>query len=360
MARIDSFLRLVVDQKASDLHFHAGTPPMIRHQGDLIPLPFRSLSELESRRFLLEIMSEEQREQFERDQDVDFIYEIEGVGRFRGNVFVQQRGVSGVFRVIPFKLATIDELGLPRVVKKLIKLQNGLVLVTGPTGSGKTTSLAALVHEINRTSSRHVISIEDPIEFIHEPLHSVITQRQVGDHTQTFAAALRAALREAPDVLVVGELRDVETINLALAAAETGVLVFATLHTNTAPGAVNRIIDALPEESRDQMRGALSVLLRGVIAQRLLKRSDGDGRIAALEVLLQSFAISHMIRENKVHQIEGHLQSVGNEASGQQSLDYCIFSLVRDGLVSLDEAMKAANHPDQVESMCASLPPREM
>lgn len=355
MARIDSFLRLVVDQQASDLHFHAGNPPIIRHNNDLVPLPFRVLSEAETRRFVLETMTTEQRKQFEDQQELDYIYILEGVGRFRANAFIQRHGMSLVFRVIPGRIPTIDDLGMPTSVKKLTRLANGLVLVTGPTGSGKTTTLAALVNEINHNSSRHIITIEDPIEFVHTPIKSVITQRQVGEHTSTFAVALRSALREAPDVLVVGELRDTETISLALSAAETGVLVFGTLHTNSAPGAINRIVDALPEENRKQMRGALSVLLRGVLAQRLCKRANGDGRVAVLEILLQNWAVANMIRENKVEQLEGYLQSANYAASGMISMDASVFNQIRDGVITQEEGIKAAARPIDLRGRCAEL-----
>jgi twitching motility protein PilT len=355
MARLDSFLRLVVEQQASDLHFHAGNIPLIRHNNDLVRLPFRELSETECRRFVVEILTEDQRAQLERGTDLDFIYHVGGCGRFRANVFRQRCGIGAVFRVIPDRLPTLDELMMPPSVKKITNLGNGLVLITGPTGCGKTTTLAALVNEINARFQRHIITIEDPIEFIHKPQKSVITQRQVGEHTSTFSDALRSALREAPDVIVVGEMRDVETISLALSAAETGVLVFGTLHTNTAPKAVNRILDALPEENREQMRGVLSVLLRGVISQRLIKRANGEGRVAVLEVLLQNWAISHMIRENKIHQIEGYLQSANTGKTGMQSLDMSIFNTIRDGLITLEEGLTVAERPEWMSSRGSEL-----
>ena len=227
MARFDTFLRLVVDQGASDLHFHAGNVPIIRHHNDLVELPFRKLTEAETRRFLIEIMTKEQKEELDADQNVDFIYVMEGVARFRANIFMQRHGLGAVFRVIPEKLPSLEELMMPPSIRKLTKTANGIVLVTGPTGSGKTTTLAAMIRDINETSRRHIITVEDPIEFIHTPVKSVITQRQVGAHTESFAAALRSALREAPDVLVVGELRDLETMNLALSAAESHYRCFA-------------------------------------------------------------------------------------------------------------------------------------
>ena len=356
MARIDSFLRLVVEQQASDLHFHAGTVPIIRYNGDLTPLPFRKLSKDETRRFLLEIMTPAQRDEFEREQEIDFAYEIPGLARFRAHVSYQSKGIGAVFRIVPAKLFTIDELGLPPAVKKLAGFPNGLVLVTGPTGSGKTTTLSAIVHEINVTSARHVITVEDPIEFVHHPIQSVVTQRQVGLHAATFSAALRASLRESPDVLVVGEMRDFETVSLALSAAETGVLVFATLHTGSAAKAVDRIVDIYPEESHEQVRGALSVLLKGVLAQHLCKRAQEDGQVAAIELLLQTYAVSHMIREGKVHQIDGYLQSAEHAGTGMQSLDTRLAELIREGTVTLDEAMKVTEYPDTLRKRVAEFP----
>ena len=355
MARLDSFLRLVVEQKASDLHFHSGVVPLIRHDGDLVPLNFRALSEKDARTFLLEILTPEQRAVFDRDQELDFIYQIPEVGRFRANMFQQARGIGSVFRIIPNRLPTIEELSLPPVVKKLTELQNGLVLITGPTGSGKTTTLAALVHEINKTSSRHVITIEDPVEYVHSPLQSVITQRQVGRHVESFATALRSSLRESPDVVVAGEMRDLETIQVALQAAETGVLVFGTLHTNSAGKAADRIVDVFPDESREQVRGVVSVLLRGVIAQILCKRANGEGRVAMMEVMLQTIGISNLIREGKGYQIDSYLQTA-EPGSGMQSLDSCIFRAIKDGVITLEEGLRVANYPEFVKRLAAELP----
>jgi len=345
----------VVEQQASDLHFHSGVTPLIRHDGDLVPLNFRTLSESDTRRFLLEILTPEQRECFERDQEIDFIYELANVGRFRANLFQQARGIGSVFRIVPNRLPTVEELYLPPVVKKLTRLQNGLVLITGPTGSGKTTTMAALVHEINKTTCRHIITIEDPIEYVHQPIQSVITQRQVGKHVESFAAALRSSLRESPDVVIAGEMRDLETIQVALQAAETGVLVIATLHTNSASKAPDRIIDVFSEEARDQIRGVVSVVLRGVLAQILVKRADGEGRMAAMEVMLQTVGISNLIRENKCYQIDAYLQTA-DPGSGMQSLDTCLFQYVRDGLLTLEEGLRVANFPDVLKRMAAELP----
>jgi twitching motility protein PilT len=355
MARLDSFLRLVVEQHASDLHLHAGTVPLIRHDGDLVPLNFRTLTETDVRRFLLEVLTPEQRERFAAQQELDLIYEIPESGRFRCNLFQQARGMGAVFRIIPHRLPTLEELALPASVRRLTQMQNGLVIISGPTGSGKSTTLAAIVHEINRTSSRHVITIEDPIEFVHQPLQGVVTQRQVGKHVESFEAALRSSLRESPDVVVTGEMRDMETIHTALQAAETGVLVFGTLHTNSAAKAADRIIDVFPDQGREQVRGIVSVLLKGVIAQHLVKRAAGDGRIAVMEVLLQNVGVANLIREGKTHQIDGYLQAV-EAGSGMQSLDACIFRYVKDGVIALKDGLKVANYPDQLRKMAAEIP----
>ena len=269
MARLDSFLRLVVEQKASDLHFMAGHRPLIRHDGLLVPIPFRELTDIEARRFLFEILSTEQRARLDAEEEVDFAYDLAGVGRFRANVFLQSDGMGAVFRVIPEEPPNLSDLRLPSAVRKILDLPNGLVLFCGPTGCGKSTTQAALIHELNRTRPLHIITIEDPIEFIHPPKKAVLTQRQVGKHVATFEHALRSALRESPDVVLVGELRDLETIQLALSAAETGVLVFGTLHTGSAAKSIGRIIDAFPDTQADQIRGVLSVIVRAVVSQRV-------------------------------------------------------------------------------------------
>ena len=356
MARLDSFLELVTEQGASDLHFCAGAIPTIRHDGQLVQLPFRKLTETETMRFLVEILSDEQRARYEARHAIDFVYALEGVGRFRANYFRQARGPAAVFRIVPNSIPTLDELGMPEPLKQLCEWKNGLVLISGPTGAGKTTTLAAMVQEIARNSARHIITIEDPVEFIHPHGRSVITQRQVGVHVDSFAGALRSALRESPDVVVVGEMRDLETIHLALSAAETGVLVFGTLHTNSASSGINRIIDASEEESREQVRSILSVLLRGIVAQHLVRRASGEGRIAAVEVLLQSFAISNMIREGKVHQIDGMLQSSEAAGSGMISLDNCLLRYLRKGVVALDDALAIATDPNYVRDAASRMP----
>jgi twitching motility protein PilT len=356
MARLDSFLKLVAEQQASDLHFHAGGVPMIRHDGELLPLPFRSLSELEARRFIEEILTPPQLETLRREQQVDFMYVLPEVGRFRANVFLQSRGLGAAFRIIRRRVPTLDDLGMPPAVRKLSELTNGLVIVTGPTGAGKSTTLAAMLHEINQNSERHVITIEDPIEFVHEPAKAAITHREVGTHTESFAAGLRAALRESPDVLALGEMRDLETVQLALQAAETGVLVLGTLHTNSAAKAVDRILDVIPEEGREQARGTLSLSLRGVIAQRLVRLMSGDGRTAVLEVLIVNHGIANLIRENKVHQIEAQLQTNSADGTGNQGFDPALLRLVQEGVVEEQEALHTANYPELLKRQIAELP----
>jgi len=356
MARLDSFLRVVADQQASDLHLHAGKVPTIRHNGHLIRLPFRALSEAEAGRFVLEVLSPEQQATLGRERQVDLMYALPGVGRFRGSAFAQRDGLGLVLRYVPGRIPTIRELAFPPAVERLTRLGQGLVLVTGPTGSGKTTTLAAIVQEINRTSKRHIITIEDPIEYVHQPIKSVVTQREVGTHTESFATGLRAALREAPQVVVVGELRDLETIQLALSAAETGLLVFGTLHTNSAAKAVDRIVDMIPEDAREEVRGLLSVVLKAVIAQHLCLRASGDGRIAALEILLQNHAVANLIRENKIHQVEAMLQSSARESAGSQSLDGSLLRHFEEGSITLEEALRGANHPEVLRRQATALP----
>ncbi|MEC7525835.1 MAG: PilT/PilU family type 4a pilus ATPase [Myxococcota bacterium] len=351
-ARLDTFLRIAADQKASDLHFHAGKVPMVRHHGELSTLPFRVLSAPQVRAFLDEILTPGQRATLEAEQQVDFAYDLDEVGRFRASVCEQSGGLSAVFRVIPNGLPHLSDLEVPAAVAGFTRHANGLVLITGPTGSGKTTTLAAMVDLINRTSGRHVITVEDPIEFVHPPKQGLVTQREVGLHAQSFASALRSALREAPDVLVVGEMRDFETISLALTAAEAGILVFATLHTGSAAKALDRMMGAAPADQQEQVREVLSVLLRGVLSQRLCRLADGQGRAVAAEILLQSVSISHLIRERKVHQIDAYLRGGEQASQGMVSLEQSLVRLVREGRVTRAEALSHANDP---ESVAASL-----
>ncbi|MCD4654503.1 PilT/PilU family type 4a pilus ATPase [bacterium] len=343
MARLDSFLNLVLEQQASDLYIIAGSPPMIRYNGDLVSIQYRTLSEQESKRFLYEILTEDQKIFFEKNQDMDFSYEIPGTGRFRVNYFVDSRGIGGVFRIIPAHIKTIDELQLPQQLKKFAYLDNGLVLVTGPSGSGKTTTLAAMIRELNIKTRKHIITIEDPIEYIHNQEKCVISQREVGSHTKSFHSALRSALRESPDVILVGELRDIETISLAMTCAETGTLIFGTLHTQSCSKTVDRIIDAFPRDSQEQIRTMLSISLKGVVAQQLIKTADGASRIAALEILMGSTALGNLIREGKTFQIDTLIQATESEISGLQSMDRALLNLLNAGKIVIEDALAHAH-----------------
>jgi twitching motility protein PilT len=342
MAHIDSFLRMVVDQKASDLHFQAGHSPTIRYLGDLVDIPFRVLKDQEARRFIEEILTPEQRASLAKKPELDFVYQVPDLGRFRVNVFMQARGIGAVFRVIAGTTPTAAGLRLPPSVTRIASLRDGLVLVCGPTGSGKTTTLAAIIDEINRTTARHILTIEDPVEYVHVSMTSVVTQRELHSHSGSWHLALKAALREAPDVLVIGELRDYESISLALAAAETGSLVLATLHTNSAAKALDRIVGACPDDEQPHVIQVLANVLRAVLAQQLCKLARTAGRIAAVEVLLSDVAVANMIREGKFHMIEQHIRNVENGISGVRSLDGALLELVAGGLIDVEEALGVA------------------
>ncbi|HPI41388.1 MAG TPA: type IV pilus twitching motility protein PilT, partial [Pseudobdellovibrionaceae bacterium] len=303
MAAIDELFRVMVNQQASDLHISSGAPPYLRVHGNMISLNYRELSNQDVQGLLFEILSEKQKKHFVEKWELDLAYTLPGVGRFRCNIFMQRKGLGAVFRTIPEKIKTAQELDLPKQIMDIIDCEKGLILVTGPTGSGKSTTLASLIHHINVNQEAHIITVEDPIEFVHANHKSLVNQREVGSHTKSFANALKSALREDPDVLLVGELRDLETIALAITAAETGHVVFGTLHTNSAAKTVDRIIDVFPAEQQQQIRTALSESLRGVIAQTLFRRADGQGRVAAYEILKNTKAVGHLIREGKIHQI---------------------------------------------------------
>jgi len=339
--QIDRLFRLMVESKASDLHLSSGMPPLIRRDGKIEPLEpeAQPITPAEMVSLLDPITPQSNLDEFARRNDTDFAYEIKGLGRFRANVFLDRKGRGAVFRVIPAKILSAEDLGLSPHILKLCKLNKGLVLVTGPTGSGKSTTLCAMIDYINRTRTDHIITIEDPIEFVHENKGCLINQREVGTHTEGFKTALRAAMREDPDIMLVGELRDLETVAIAIETAETGHLVFGTLHTTTAASTVDRVIDQFPTEQQAQIRIMLSESLKGVIAQNLC-RKIGGGRIAALEVLLINSAISNLIREAKTFQIPSMMQ-VGR-AQGMVSLNDALADLVKKGLVTPEEAILRA------------------
>lgn len=336
MKEIDSMLVKMIERKGSDLHLLAGEPPRTRVYGDLLPMSKEVMKNSELESFLSEIMGDFSRKQFERHDGVDFAYEIPGLSRFRVNAFRHLNGVGAVLRAIPSEAVSIESLGLPKVLAGLCQNRQGLILVTGKTGSGKSTTMAALVNEINNTRKGHILCIEDPIEFVHERKKCLISQREVGQHTASFADALHSALREDPDVILVGELRDLETIGLAVTAAETGILVLGTLHTNRASATVDRIINAFPSQKQPQVRSMLSTSLKTVIAQQLVRRKDGNGLLAAIEILINNSAVSNLIREGKTDQLETTMQ--GGGLSGMQTMDSVLKKMLDQALISEEEA----------------------
>jgi len=341
MARIDSYFKFMIDQDASDLHLSTGNQPMLRIHGDLIRVDAPPLEADDLKALVYEIAPDYKVKVFEETGDVDFGYEYPGVARYRANFYNQRAGIGASFRLIPSKVNTLDELGLPAVLKKFAMLKKGLVLVTGPTGSGKSTTLAAMVDYANLNRKEHIITVEDPIEFVHRSQNCLVNQREVGTHTKSFAAALRGALREDPDIILVGEMRDLETIELALTAAATGHLVFGTLHTTNASKTIDRVIDVFPTNQQNQIRAGLSESLKGVVAQGLFKRIDKPGRCAALEILVVDTAIANLIRETKTHQIPGMIQ-VGKK-KGNLPLDDAIMEHLRAARISPEEAYEKAS-----------------
>jgi twitching motility protein PilT len=341
MAKIDAFFNLMFEQKASDLHMASGNPPMLRVNGELFRVDYPPLENDALKMMLYEIAPEYKIKHFEETGDVDFGYEIPNISRFRVNFFNQKNGVAAVFRQIPTKVLSFEDFEkfdapLPAVLKKFSMLHKGLIVVTGPTGSGKSTTLAAMIDYCNRNRRDHIITLEDPIEFVHESRGCLVNHREVGVHTKSFAAGLRGALREDPDIILIGELRDLETIELSLIAAATGHLVFGTLHTTSAAKTVDRIIDVFPAEQQNQIRATLSEALKGIVAQSLFKRIDKKGRVAALEILVFTTAIANLVREGKTHQIPGMIQ-VGKRM-GNQPLDDAIMENLRMKRISPEEA----------------------
>lgn len=352
MAKIDQFFRAMCEQSASDLHLTAGSPPYLRLSGSMVKLNAPALSNEDIQGMIFEILTEKQKRTFMEVWELDFGYTVDGLARFRCNVFMQRKGMAAVFRVIPDKIKSITDLGLPSEVLQVINCHKGMVCVTGPTGSGKSTTLAALINHINLNQQAHIITIEDPIEFVHVNQQSLINQREVSSHTKSFANALKSALREDPDIILVGEMRDIETIQLALTAAETGHLVFGTLHTSSAAKTVDRIIDVFPESRQDQVRVQLAESLRGVIAQNLLPRADGAGRVGAFEVLVNNKAIANLIREGKIFQIPSTMQLT--RATGNLTYEVSIDDLVKKGSITKEVAAEALGRtPDETKPPAA-------
>lgn len=346
---IMQLLAFATKESASDVHISSGEPPMIRIHGDMRKIDMPPLMREDVHTVLYNILNDQQRKAYEEHYELDFAIAITGVGRFRVNAFLQNRGESIVFRTIPEKIPLLEQLNMPPIVAELTKKEKGLILLTGPTGSGKSTTLAAMLDLINREYKCHILTIEDPIEFVHKSKNSLVNQRELGSNTHSFANALRSALREDPDVILVGEMRDLETISLALTAAETGHLVLATLHTSSAPKTIDRIIDVFPAEQQQQIRTMLSESLQAVIAQQLIKRKEGLGRIAALEIMIGTPAVRNLIRENKIAQIPSALQT--GRQHGMQTMDQALLDLCRNSLVSKESIRNFVSTPSALDGI---------
>jgi len=355
MAEIDRLLTHLKDEGGSDLHLAAGLEPRIRRSGRLVPIASEQrLNDPELRQLLEEIVGEQQWEAYRGCGDLDFAHAIPGVARFRANYFTQQNGAGAVFRIIPEDIIPADALGLPDAIVKLADLEGGLVLVTGPTGSGKSTTLAAIIHQINTTHRKHIVTIEDPVEFVHQNRECVISHREVGDHTDGFGGALRAVIRQDANIILVGEMRDYETISLAITAAEMGSLVFGTLHTNGAAKTIDRIVDAFPADEQSQVRISLGESLAAVVSQLLLPTADGQGRCAAHEILLRTAGLGNVIREGNTPMISSILQ--GGKSVGMQSMDDCLMALVESGKVKARDAIMKAHDKSRFEPLVAAQP----
>jgi len=341
MATIDDLFQKMVARKASDLHLTIGNPPLIRAKGELVPLEDWIITEQVLHVLIYETMAPEQWEICWQRHDYDYAYEVPGLARFRSNVFFNQQGIAAVFRTIPAKILTLADLGMPPVVKDMCKIKRGLVLVTGPTGSGKSTTLAGMIDEINSNREANILTIEDPIEFVHPVKKCKITQREVHRDTHSFKAALRSSMRQDPDIILVGEMRDYETISLAIAAAEMGILVFGTLHTNSAAKTIDRIINVFPADERDKARGALSAATRGIVAQQLCPTKDGKGRCAAVEILTYEKSLPNIIRTGKVSSLNSLIELNGKV--GMQTMDQCLMRYFEEGKITAEQAYLKAN-----------------
>lgn len=349
MANLHELLKVMMERKASDLHITTGSPPQIRVDGELIQLDHPPLTPVETKQLCYSILTDVQKHKFEEESELDLSFGVKGLSRFRANIFMQRGAVAAAFRAIPFQIKTTQELGLPPVINELSKRPRGLVLVTGPTGSGKSTTLAAMIDRINTETHGHIITVEDPIEFLHPHKGCLVNQREVGADTKSFQRALKYILRQDPDVVLVGELRDMETIEMALAVAETGHLVFATLHTNSCVQTINRIIDVFPANHQPQVRAQLSFVLEGVLSQTLVSKIGG-GRALALEVMVPNAAIRNLIREDKIHQIYSQMQ-VGQSKFGMQTMNQSLAILYQKRLITLDDAMGSTSDPDELRQI---------
>ncbi len=352
---LQDLLRLVSERGGTDLHITVDSPPIMRINGELRPLPFPPLAAGDTKRLCYAVLTENQRHRFEEALELDFSFGIRGLCRFRGNLFRQKGAVAAAFRTVPYVAKSLAELGLPAIAGELTKLPRGLVLVTGPTGSGKSTTLAAMLDRINRERREHIVTLEDPIEFVHEHAGCVVNQREIHSDTHSFSEALRHILRQDPDIVLIGEMRDLETISAALTLAETGHLVLSTLHTNSALQTINRIIDIFPDKQQPQVRAQLSLILQGVLSQQLITRQDERGRVLALEVMIPNAAIRNLIREAKIHQVYSQMQ-VGQSRFGMQTMTQSLLDLYSRRLISYDEAVAHATEPDELKPMLGDPP----
>ena len=347
---LHQLLKAMVDKGASDLHITTNSAPILRLSGQLAALKTDPLTAVDTKQMCYSILTDSQKQRFEEDQELDFSFHVKGMARFRGNLFMQRGAVAGAFRLIPFDIIPLHRLGMPKAVEELADKPRGLVLVTGPTGSGKSTTLASMIDHINTTRRSHIVTVEDPIEFIHQHKSCLINQREILADTKSFKLALKYILRQDPDIVLVGEMRDLETIEAALAIAETGHLAFATLHTNGAVHSINRIIDVFPSHQQPQIRAVLSFVLEGVISQTLIPRADGRGRALACEIMIPNPAIRNLIREDKVHQIYSQMQ-IGQAKFGMQTMNQCLCSLYMSKQITLDDAMGRTSDADELKTM---------
>lgn len=353
MVNLHQLLKILVESNGSDLHITTNTAPQIRIDGKLTPLDFPPLNQIETKQLCYSVLTDAQKHKFEEDNELDLSFGVKGLSRFRGNVFVQRGAVAGVFRVIPYHILTFEELGLPPIVSELAAKSRGLILVTGPTGSGKSTTLASIIDYININRREHIVTIEDPIEYLHPHKGCLVNQREVGADTKGFKNALKYVLRQDPDVVLVGELRDLETIEAALTLSETGHLCLATLHTNSCVQTINRIVDVFPPYQQTQIRAQLSFVLEGVMSQALIPRMNSRGRALSLEIMVPNPAIRNLIREDKIHQIYSQMQ-VGQEKFGMQTMNQSLLSLYQKRLISLEEALGRSQDPDELKQMISN------
>ncbi|MDO9288760.1 MAG: type IV pilus twitching motility protein PilT [Thermodesulfovibrionales bacterium] len=350
MATLYDLLKIMIEKGASDLHITTGSPPRVRVDGRLIPLDHPQLTPADTKTLCYSVLTDAQKHKFEENNELDLSFGVKGLSRFRGNTFMQRGAVAGAFRTIPFQIRTFQELGLPEIVNDLVKRPRGLILVTGPTGSGKSTTLAAMVDRINSERQEHIITVEDPIEYLHAHKKCLINQREVSADTVSFKTALRYVLRQDPDVVLIGEMRDLETIEAALTVSETGHLTLATLHTNSAVQTINRVIDVFPPHQQEQIRTQLSFVLEGILAQQLISKKSGHGRVLAVELLVPNPAIRNLIREDKIHQIYSMMQT-GQTKSGQQTMNQSLFELYTKGLLSYEDAIGRSSVPEELITM---------